>query len=684
MFKKYMSVSFHIGSKNNAIPNLKKLKAIFIHNLRKYEKSNNPDLDLNLSKYNVILKGTKNLVEDVKKLYKVEFDEAVYNYNQKQTREDRKILNYLSKIEEDKQKNVATEIILQIGDKEDWQNIDFKDKQKMAEVFKNSLEVLEEKGFKIANVTLHLDETSPHLHVIGVPIGTDFKKGLEKQVSSKSVFSIGKLDKLREKIEKTLIEDFNKVYNVNAEKKQEKGLIEEHLSITDYKELKPVIDELVKLTNKNIALEEIKEEIKKKDNEKTNKEEELKTKAKEIAEAEEKAKEIVEKKKTLETDLISSKNKLDNIQKEKEQKDLEIELEFKNLFAKKQEIEKKKKELEQKEKELEELEAKEKELENKKKELEEIRQNKENIDFLIAQELEKKKQIEKKKQEIERLNNSYKEMEAKLEDEKERIKESIEIEKENIKKFSDEVIEKKRDEEARLKEKEEELEKVKTVVVAKEKELQELRENKENVIIELQKKSKEVEEIKKKITEVEKENTIENSKLLELIEKEKSYNINSFKIFSYEKAFVEEALEKGVEKVYIITDTNDFNLYYLNKYGEQVEMDNQIFYDGADKYYNAVLSISDNTRFSYNFKTGETLLETKKEDIEFKKTGIFNLIKTLNGNDIKEVMKHSYNVAMGLETDEEEKELEKTYKDNSTKTKEIVDEKEEDKDYFEY
>lgn len=647
-----MSISFHVGSKKNAIPNLKKLKAIFIHNLRKYEKSNNPDLDLNLSQYNIILQGSNNLVEDVKKLYKTEFDEAVYKYNEKQTREDRKILNYLSKVEEDKQKNIATEIIMQLGDKEDWQNINLQDKQKMAKVFKNSLKVLEEKGFKVANATLHLDETSPHLHVVGVPVGTDFKKGMEKQVSSKSVFSIGKLEILREKIEKTLITDFNKVYNVNVEKKQEKGLIEEHLNITDYKKLKPVVDELVKMVDKNIAIEQVKEEIKKKDKQKLEKEEELKNKAKEIAEAEEKAKEIVEKKKTLETDLISSKNKLDNIQKEKEQKELEIELEFKNLFAKKQEIEKKKKELEQKEKELEELEAKEKELENKKKKLEEIRQNKENIDFLIAQELEKKKQIEKKKQEIERLNNSYKEMEAKLEDEKERIKESIEIEKENIKKFSDEVIEKKRD--------------------------------KENVIIELQKKSKEVEEIKKKITEVEKENTIENSKLLELIEKEKSYNINGFKIFSYEKAFVEEALEKGVEKVYIITDTNDFNLYYLNKYGEQVEMDNQIFYDGADKYYNAVISISDNTRFSYNFKTGETLLETKKEDIEFKKTGIFNLIKTLNGNDIKEVMKHSYNVAIGLETDEEEKELEKTYKDNSTKTKEIVDKKEEDKDYFEY
>lgn len=681
MFKKEMSVSFHIGSKNNAIPNLKKLKAIFIHNLRKYTNSNNPDLDLSKSKYNIILQGTNNLIEDVKKLYKAEFDEAVYNYNQKQTREDRKIINYLNKIEEDKQKNVATEIILQIGDKEDWQNINLQDKQKMAKVFKNSLNVLEENGFKIANAVVHLDETSPHLHIIGTPIGTGFKKGLEKQVSSKSVFSLDKLDKLREKIEKTLITDFNKVYNTQVEKKQEKALLQEHLSVTDYKKLKPVVDELVKLVDKNIALKEIKEEIKKKDNEKTNKEEELKTKTKEVAEAEEKVKEITEKNKTLKSDLITNKNELDNILKEKEQKDLEIELEFKNLFAKKQEIEKKKKELEAKEKEIEEIEAREKEIENKKKELEEIRQNKENIDFLIAQELEKKKQIEKKKQEIERLNNNYKEMEAKLEDEKERIKESIEIEKENIKKFSDEVIEKKRDEEARLKEKEEELEKVKTVVVAKEKELQELRENKENVIIELQKKSKEVEEIKKKIIEVEKENTIENSKLLELIEKEKNYNVNGFKINSFEKAFVEEALEKGVEKVYIITDNNDFNLYYLNKYGEQVEMDNQIFYNGADKYYNAVLSISDNTRFSYNFKTGETLLETKKEDIEFKKTGIFNLIKTLNGNDIKEVMKHSYNVAKGIEADEEEKELEKTYKDNSTKTKEIVDEKE---DYFEY
>ena len=57
-----ISVSFHIGSKNNAIPNLKKLKTIDIHNSRKYSKSNNEDLDLSKSKYNIILKGSRNIV----------------------------------------------------------------------------------------------------------------------------------------------------------------------------------------------------------------------------------------------------------------------------------------------------------------------------------------------------------------------------------------------------------------------------------------------------------------------------------------------------------------------------------------------------------------------------------------------------------------------------------------------
>lgn len=655
-----MSVSFHIGSKKNAIPNLKKLKAIFIHNLRKYQKSNNPDLDLSKSKYNIILKGTNNLVEDVKKLYKLEFDEAVYKYNEKQTREDRKILNYLTKVEDDKQKNIATEIILQIGDKEDWQNINFKDKQKMTDVFKNSLEILESKGFKVANATLHLDETSPHLHVIGVPVGTDFKKGLEKQVSSKSVFSLDKLDKLREKIEKTLITDFNKVYNLNVEKKQEKGLLQEHLSIKDYKELKPVIDKLIKVVDKNIALEEIKEEIKKKDTEKANKEEELKTKSKEVAEAEEKVKEITEKNKKMETDLINNKNKLDNIQKEKAEKDREIELEFKNLFEKKQEIERKKKELEQKEKELEELEAKEKELENKKKELEEIRQNKENIDFLIAQELEKKKQIEKKKLELEKLQNSYKELEKQVADEKERMLKEIEAEKEEIKKSIDE-------EEARLKEKEKELQELKNngakvdEFIKQEREKTEKITNKEEVLKILDKRiedlSKNIGERKQKIEEAEAEEETISKREKELKEKREE------RVLKTKEEMIDETIEY-LEDYNINIDDKD---YYFRK----VPFFEEAFYDVKDKGY----FIGYVTDFFKTVKSNlENYREEYKEILKDIKSEVFNGIREFNNY----VRKEYFN----LEIEEE-----KTFstKEKGFEKEKVKDEIEEDeKDYLEY
>ena len=671
-----MSISFHIGSKKNAIPNLKKLKAIFIHNLRKYTNSNNPDLDLSKSKYNIILQGTNNLVKDVKKLYKNEFDEAVYNYNQKQSREDRKILNYLSKIEEDKQKNIATEIILQIGDKEDWQNINIEDKQKMAQVFKNSLDVLEEKGFKIANATLHLDETSPHLHIIGVPIGTDFKKGLEKQVSSKSVFSIGKLEILREKIEKTIIEDFNKVYNVNVEKKQEKGLIEEHLSITDYKELKPVIDELVKLTNKNIALEELKEEIKKKDNEKTNKEEELKTKAKEMAEAEEKVKELTEKNKKMETDLINNKNKLDNIQKEKEQKDIEIELEFKNLFAKKQEIENKKKEIEAKEKELEEIEAREKEIENKKKELEEIRRNAENIEFLIKQEIEKKKEIENKKLELEKLQNSYKELEKQVADEKERMLKEIEAEKEEIIKLTSEAGEKKKDEEAKLLEKQKELEEIRNNRVNAD-ELIKKELDKKQEIIEKQEKLNElnekIDELDKKINDT--KDTIDiKKKELEKAEAEEERIIKEEKEFKEKKENrVLMNREKAIYEVIENLENENINLNEKEYFFRKVPFFQENFYDVKDKGY----FIGYVTDF---FKTIKSNLmnytEEYKEILKEIKTEVLQGAREFN-NFIKEKY---YNI----EVDEEKiVSLKEKIKEKSPEEKEKVkDEKEED--YFEY
>lgn len=643
-----ISISFHIGSKNNAIPNLKKLKTIDIHNNRKYSKSNNEDLDLSKSKYNIILKGTKNLVADVKKLYKDEFDEAVYSYNQKQTRENRKIINYLSKIEEDKQKNIATEIILQLGDREDWKEIKLEDKEKMKDVFKKGLETLESKGFKIANAVVHLDETSPHCHIIGVPIGTNFKKGMEKQVSSKSVFSLDKMEVLRDEIEKVLIAEYNKVYNLDVEKKQEKGMIEEHLSITEYKQIKPIINELIKVTDKNIILEEIK----------TN----LKDKEKEI-------KEVKERKEKLVADVEAKEKEIAELKAIIKDKDDIKEQFYKNdgdIFDLKNKIDEQKKEIEVKEKSLKVLETENKNIQNDIDNQWNIRNSIRDKELKIS---ELKLEYTEKKDEFEKAEKKVKEQDDFLLEYKMKIN--------NFSKDKEELEEK-----TRLAEKEKEEEEKK--LDSKRKELAEIIANRKNIDFDINEEKRKEEEKKKnneRINKLNSELAEQQERIKKLIEQEEAYNVNGFKISTPEKRFVEEAFEKGVEKVQINTTPDEFYAIYLDKNGDEIKMNNEIFYQDADKYYNSVYDIARHTRFSYNFKTGETLLETKTEDVVFKNSGIFNFVRTLNSDNIDEIMKHNYNIAKGIEVDEEEREIEKEYKETE---KEVVKKKDEEKDYHEY
>lgn len=656
MFKKEMSVSFHIGSKNNAIPNLKKLKTIDIHNNRKYSKSNNEDLDLSKSKYNIILKGTKNIIEDVKKLYKDEFDEAVYNYNQKQTRENRKIINYLSKIEEDKQKNIATEIILQLGDKEDWKEIKLEDKEKMKDVFKKGIETLESKGFKVANANLHLDETSPHCHIIGVPIGENFKKGMEKQVSSKSVFSLDKMEILRDEIEKVLIVEYNKVYDLNVEKKQEKGIIEEHLSITEYKQIKPVISELVKVVDKNTVLEEIKEN--------------LRDKEKEIKEAKESINYNNTLKEKLVADVEAKEKEVEELKAIIKDKDKIKDEYYKNdsyIFDLKNKTDEQKKEIAEKEKSLKDLET-----ENK------------NIQNDIDKEWNIRNSIREKELKISELKLEYAEKTDEFEKAEKKAKEQDNFLMEYRMKISNFNRDKEElEEKTRVAEKEKEEEEKK--LESKKKELAEIIANRKNIDFDLSEEKRKEEEKKKnneRINKLNAELAEQQERIKKLIEQEEAYNVNGFKITTPEKKFVEEAFEKGVEKVCIMAKPDEFYAIYLDKNGDEIKMNNEIFYNDADKYYNTVFDIAKHTRFSYNFKTGEILLETKTEDIEFKNSGIFNFIRTLNSDDIEKIMKHNYNIAKGIEDDEEEIIIEKEYKETE---KEVVKKKDEDeKDYYEY
>mgnify|MGYP000354612326 CR=1 FL=1 len=108
-----LSYSAHLSQKNSAINSKAKLSGVAKHNLRKY-RSNDYDKE-NI----VILWGTDKLVQDIKKVYREQFSEAVEEYNKKQTREERKIHDYFEKTAKSN-KDMAVEMIFQIGDKEFW------------------------------------------------------------------------------------------------------------------------------------------------------------------------------------------------------------------------------------------------------------------------------------------------------------------------------------------------------------------------------------------------------------------------------------------------------------------------------------------------------------------------------------------------------------------------------------
>ena len=56
---------------------------------------------------------------DLREFYEQTFGQAVKDYNEKQTREDRKIGSYYDKISADSKKNLFYEIVIQIGDMHD-------------------------------------------------------------------------------------------------------------------------------------------------------------------------------------------------------------------------------------------------------------------------------------------------------------------------------------------------------------------------------------------------------------------------------------------------------------------------------------------------------------------------------------------------------------------------------------
>ena len=223
---------------NNAIQNIRQLSKVDRHNYRKYD--NNQELI-------EIVRGTSFPLKDVKELYLNEFEESRLEYNSKQSRPSRMINNYFENVSNNEKKDLACEIILELGDKEYWDTKDKDFKKKMSEVYKKQVDDLEllVPNFKVASAIIHFDETSPHLHIVGVPIKYKNKNGMEKQVGKSDVFTKESLIRLQDKMRTLCIQEFNQVYSLDSTlKSKQKGRNRDiHVSDMDnYIELKKQIE----------------------------------------------------------------------------------------------------------------------------------------------------------------------------------------------------------------------------------------------------------------------------------------------------------------------------------------------------------------------------------------------------------------------------------------------------------
>lgn len=254
---------------NNAIQNSQQLSKVDKHNLRKYDDE---------KELICTIRGTSSIVEDTKNLYLELFEDARVKYNEKQKRNDRKIEDYFNHISNDNKRDLACEIIIELGDMDFWAEQDNKFNKKMIDVYKEQVQDLERiiPNFKIANATIHFDESSPHLHIVGVPFKDGMKNGMQRQVGKSDVFTTDSLRNIQDRMREYCINSFNRIYNLNYTLKTKEEGRNQDINVknmTNYRELKKEQEKNKKrlnelnnkadnLQNKSIQINEIIDNLK--------------------------------------------------------------------------------------------------------------------------------------------------------------------------------------------------------------------------------------------------------------------------------------------------------------------------------------------------------------------------------------------------------------------------------------
>ena len=233
-------MSYHISTGKHSILTRNDFKRIESHNWRKYKDGKDDTGIIELK--NGELEG-KSMLERFNYVLDKEISENIFDYNSRQKRADRKIYgidDYINKMESSKlPQNLAVEIIVQPCDREYW--IENRDKRdKMNDIFKEYLNFMETgmmKDFKVISATVHQDEESPHLHVVGIPIA-DTNKPPKKGISKGRVFTKKSLEFQQDQTRKFFEDNMKKYIDKDFSFDEKTTGRNRDLTVDEYKELK--------------------------------------------------------------------------------------------------------------------------------------------------------------------------------------------------------------------------------------------------------------------------------------------------------------------------------------------------------------------------------------------------------------------------------------------------------------
>lgn len=143
------------------------------------------------TKDNIVIKHST-----IQEAYQEVFGEAVEVYNARQKRKDRKIDDYYLHVYHSKTLDLQREMIIGLGNKQDWDELGYEKKKEAGQLIKEVIEdfIKDKKDhIHVYNAVIHLDEAgAPHAHINFIPLAHGYKNGLETQPSwTKSLAQMG-------------------------------------------------------------------------------------------------------------------------------------------------------------------------------------------------------------------------------------------------------------------------------------------------------------------------------------------------------------------------------------------------------------------------------------------------------------------------------------------------------------